>query len=60
MKTVTLVVEIVIGVSDDVDADLLHLNNGLGDFKIEEACNPIDYEVMGFTTVNVIDDNENS
>lgn len=58
MKTVTLVVEIAVSVPDNVNPELLHLNNGLEDFIVEEAGTPIDGTVTGYTTVDVIDDNE--
>ncbi len=58
MKTVTLVVEIVVSVPDKTDSTLLHLNNGLEDFRVEEAGTPVKGSVKGYTTVEVIDDNE--
>jgi hypothetical protein len=58
-KKVTMVVEICVTVPDDTDSSLLHLNNGLEDFRIEEAGMSVeDAEVTGYTTVNVIDDNK--
>lgn len=58
MKTVTLVVEIVVSVPDETDSTLLHLNNGLEDFRVEEAGTPVKGNVKSYTTVDVIDDNE--
>lgn len=59
MKTVTLVVEIVVSVPDGTDSTLLHLNNGLEDFRVEDAGTPVKGSVKSYTTVEVIDDNEN-
>lgn len=56
MKTVTLVVEIVVSVPDETNTGLLHLNNGLEDFRVEEAGTPVAGNVTGYTTVDVIDD----
>lgn len=58
MRKVTLVVEIVVSISDETDSTLLHLNNALEDFRVEENGTPIDGNVEGYTTVDVIDDNE--
>lgn len=58
MKTVTLVVEITVSVPDSTDSTLLHLNNGLEDFRVEEAGTLVEGTVKGYTTVDVIDDNE--
>lgn len=57
MKKVTLVVEICVEVPDETDIRLLHLNNGLEDFKVE--CGGIAVEganVTGYTTVETFDD----
>lgn len=56
MKTVTLVVEIVAEVPDDVRPEWLHLNNKWEDFRIEQACMPVQAKVKGYTTVNVLED----
>ena len=58
MKTVTLVVEIVVQVPNETNSTLLHLNNSLEDFRVEEGGTPVDGNVTGYTTVDVIDDNE--
>jgi len=58
MKTVILVLEIVVQVPDGTKSTLLHLNNSLEDFRVEEAGTPVDGKVTGYTTVDVIDDNE--
>jgi hypothetical protein len=59
MKKVTMVVEVCVTVPDDTDSNLLHLNNGLEDFKVEAGGIPVEgAEVTGYTTVDVIDDNE--
>jgi len=57
MKTVTMVVEITVNIPENTDSHLLHLNNGLEDFKIEEGGIPVEgAEVTGYTTSNVHDD----
>ena len=54
MKTVTMTVELVVEVPDEVDADLLHLGNGLEDFMIEEAGSGLDdATVTAYETVSV-------
>lgn len=54
-----MVVEVCVTVPDDTDSNLLHLNNGLEDFKVEAGGIPVEgAEVTGYTTVDVIDDNE--
>jgi hypothetical protein len=58
MKTVTLVVEIVVQVPNETNSTLLHLNNSLEDFRVEEAGTPVNGNVKSYTTVDVIDDNE--
>lgn len=59
MKKVTMVVEICVEIPDEINPDWLHLNNSLEDFRVEEAGKPVDgSKVTGYTTVDVIDDNE--
>ena len=48
-----MTVEIKVKVSDSTDTDLLHLGNGLEDFRIEEAGQVVDAEVLGYETVTV-------
>jgi hypothetical protein len=57
MKKVTMVVEICVNVPDDTRTSILHLNNGLEDFKVEAGGIPVEgSEVTGYTTVKVFDD----
>lgn len=52
-KTVTMTVELLVQVPDSVESDLLHLGNGLEDFRIEEAGSVVDARVLGYETVSV-------
>jgi hypothetical protein len=56
MKKVTMVVEVCVEVPDETETTLLHLNNGLEDFRVEESGKPVKCNVTGFTTVEVYND----
>jgi hypothetical protein len=53
MKTVTMTVLLTVEVPDKVDTDLLHLGNGLEDFRVEEAGDVVGAKVTAYETVSV-------
>lgn len=48
-----MTVEIEVRVPDSTTTDLLHLGNGLDDFRIEEAGQVVDARVLSYETVTV-------
>lgn len=51
-----MVVEVYVTVPDDTDISLLHLNNGLEDFRVEAAGVAVEgSKVTGYCTADVYD-----